>query len=41
MEMLTTILVYRFDQLSRVEVEAMLGITLQQTRVYQTRAVHG
>lgn len=35
MEMLTTIMVYKFAQLSRVEVEAMLGISLQETRVYQ------
>ncbi len=41
MEMLTTILVYKFDQLSRVEVEAMLGISLQQTRVYQEAKAEG
>ncbi|MBD2311303.1 Rpn family recombination-promoting nuclease/putative transposase [Desertifilum sp. FACHB-1129] len=34
-EMLTTIMVYKFAQLSRAEVEAMLGIRLQETRVYQ------
>ena len=34
-EMVTTIMVYRFERLSRIEVEAMLGITLKQTRVYQ------
>lgn len=34
-EMVTTIMVYKFEQLSRKEVEAMLGITLQQTRVYR------
>lgn len=28
-------MVYKFAQLSRAEVEAMLGITLQETRVYQ------
>ncbi|MHC5830293.1 MAG: DUF4351 domain-containing protein, partial [Nostoc sp.] len=33
--MVTTIMMYRFEQLSRTEVESMLGITLQQTRVYQ------
>ena len=33
-EMLTTIMVYKFEQLSQAEVESMLGITLQQTRVY-------
>lgn len=35
MEMITTIMVYRFEQLSRREVEAMLDITLQETRVYR------
>lgn len=34
MEVLTTILSYRFTQLSRVEIEAMLGITFEQTRLY-------
>ena len=34
-ELVTTIMVYRFERLSRTEVEVMLGITLQQTRVYQ------
>nr|WP_309476431.1 DUF4351 domain-containing protein [Scytonema millei] len=28
-------MVYRFERLSRTEVEAMLGITLKQTRVYR------
>jgi predicted transposase YdaD len=31
----TTIIVYKFNDLSRDEVDAMLGIELQQTRVYQ------
>jgi predicted transposase/invertase (TIGR01784 family) len=35
MEMITTIMVYKFEQLSRAEVESMLGITLKQTRVYR------
>lgn len=35
LEMVTTIMVYKFINLSRQEVEAMLGITLEQTRVYQ------
>ncbi|MBE9225800.1 Rpn family recombination-promoting nuclease/putative transposase [Phormidium sp. LEGE 05292] len=35
MEMVATIMVYKFTNLSRQEVEAMLGITLGQTRVYQ------
>lgn len=34
-ELVTTIMVYKFEQLSRVEVEQMLGITLKETRVYQ------
>ncbi len=34
-EMITTIMVYKFEQLSRKEVESMLGITLQETRVYR------
>jgi predicted transposase/invertase (TIGR01784 family) len=35
MEMITTIMVYKFTNLSRQEVEAMLGISLRETRVYQ------
>jgi predicted transposase/invertase (TIGR01784 family) len=34
-EMITTIMVYKFEQLSQKEVENMLGITLQETRVYR------
>ncbi|TYQ29925.1 Rpn family recombination-promoting nuclease/putative transposase [Pseudanabaena sp. UWO310] len=34
-EMVTTIMVYKFEALSQKEVEAMLGITLQETRVYR------
>jgi predicted transposase YdaD len=34
-EMITTIMVYKFEQLSRTEVESMLGITLKETRVYR------
>ncbi len=34
-ELVTTIMVYKFEQLSRKEVELMLGITLKETRVYQ------
>jgi predicted transposase/invertase (TIGR01784 family) len=34
-EILTTIMVYKFEQLSRMEVEEMLGITLKETRVYK------
>ncbi|QLE58592.1 DUF2887 domain-containing protein [Nostoc sp. TCL26-01] len=35
MEIITTIMAYRFEQLSRVELEAMLDITLKETRVYR------
>ncbi|MCF4965990.1 Rpn family recombination-promoting nuclease/putative transposase [Nostoc sp. CMAA1605] len=34
-EMIITIMVYKFEQLSRIEVESMLGITLKETRVYR------
>ncbi|MFN6539846.1 MAG: DUF2887 domain-containing protein, partial [Nostoc sp. EkiNYC01] len=34
-ELVTTIMVYKFEQLSRREVESMLGITLKETRVYR------
>jgi predicted transposase YdaD len=34
-ELAITIMVYKFEQLSRKEVELMLGITLQETRVYR------
>ncbi|WP_066426137.1 Rpn family recombination-promoting nuclease/putative transposase [Anabaena sp. 4-3] len=34
-DLVTTIMVYKFEQLSRVEVEQMLGITLKETRVYR------
>jgi len=34
-DIITTIAVYKFSSLSREEVEAMLGLTLEQTRVYQ------
>ncbi|NDJ20041.1 Rpn family recombination-promoting nuclease/putative transposase, partial [Myxacorys almedinensis] len=34
-EMITTIVSYRFEQLSQREIEAMLDITLKETRVYQ------
>jgi predicted transposase YdaD len=34
-EMVTTIMVYKFEGLSQQEVEIMLGITLQETRVYR------
>jgi predicted transposase/invertase (TIGR01784 family) len=34
-EVITTIAIYKFTNLSRAEVEAMLGITLEETRFYQ------
>jgi predicted transposase/invertase (TIGR01784 family) len=34
-ELVSTIIVYKFSNLSRDEVDTMLGITIQQTRVYQ------
>ena len=34
-ELITTIMVYRFEQLTQAEVECMLGITLKETRVYR------
>lgn len=40
-DMITTIMVYKFINLSRREVEFMLGITLQQTRVYQEAKEEG
>jgi predicted transposase YdaD len=33
--LISTIIVYKFQNLSRAEVDVMLGIELQQTRVYQ------
>jgi predicted transposase YdaD len=40
-EMLTTIMAYKFTQLTREEVESMLGITLQETRFYQQAKEEG
>ncbi|MBD2455717.1 Rpn family recombination-promoting nuclease/putative transposase [Nostoc sp. FACHB-87] len=40
-EIITTIAVYKFSSLSREEVEAMLGLTLEQTRVYQEAKAEG
>ena len=34
-ELLTTIMVYKFENKSRIEVEEMLGITLKETQVYR------
>lgn len=40
-ELVTTIIVYKFARLSRSEVEAMLGLSLQETRVYQEAKEEG
>jgi predicted transposase/invertase (TIGR01784 family) len=40
-EVITTIAVYKFSQLSREEVEAMLGLSLKQTRIYQEAKAEG
>lgn len=40
-EMVTTIMMYRFEQLSQAQVESMLEITLQQTRVYREIKAEG
>lgn len=34
-DLITTIIAYKFEQLNRSEVEEMLGITLKETRLYQ------
>lgn len=41
LDIITTIAVYKFSNLSREEVEAMLGIKLQETRVYQEAKEEG
>jgi predicted transposase/invertase (TIGR01784 family) len=40
-DIVTTIAVYKLSSLSREEVEAMLGLTLEQTRVYQDAKAEG
>ena len=40
-ELISVIIVYKFSNLSRDEVDAMLGIELQQTRVYQDAKAEG
>ena len=40
-ELITTIAVYKFSSFSREEVEAMLGITLEQTRFYRDAKEEG
>jgi predicted transposase YdaD len=39
--LLSTIIMYKFSNLSRDEVDEMLGIELQQTRVYQEAKAEG
>jgi predicted transposase/invertase (TIGR01784 family) len=40
-DMICTIAVYKFSKLSREEVEAMLGLSLEETRVYQEVSAEG
>ena len=40
-DLTTTIVVYKFSSLSRAEVEAMLGVSLEETRVYQEAKAEG
>jgi predicted transposase YdaD len=40
-DLISTIIVYKFSNLSRDEVDAMLGIELEQTRVYQEAQAEG
>lgn len=40
-ELITTIMVYKFTTLSQTEIEAMLGLNLQETRVYQELKAEG
>jgi predicted transposase/invertase (TIGR01784 family) len=40
-DVITTVAVYKFAELSREEVEAMLGITLQETRIYRDAKEEG
>ncbi|MBE9013296.1 Rpn family recombination-promoting nuclease/putative transposase [Pseudanabaenaceae cyanobacterium LEGE 13415] len=40
-DIVTTITVYKFSKLSRTEVEAMLGLNLEETRVYQEAKAEG
>jgi predicted transposase/invertase (TIGR01784 family) len=41
MDLISTIMVYKFNNLTRDEVDAMLGIELEQTRVYQDAKADG
>ena len=40
-DLITTITVYKFTHLSRLEVEAMIGVSLEETRVYQEAKAEG
>jgi predicted transposase/invertase (TIGR01784 family) len=40
-DIVTTIVAYKFTNLSREQVEAMLGITIEQTRIYQEAKAEG
>ncbi|MBW4479139.1 MAG: Rpn family recombination-promoting nuclease/putative transposase [Tolypothrix brevis GSE-NOS-MK-07-07A] len=40
-DVITTIAVYKFANLSREEVEAMLGVNLEETKVYQEAKAEG
>jgi predicted transposase YdaD len=40
-ELVTTIMVYKFEQFSQRDIEIMLGITLQETRVYREIKAEG
>jgi predicted transposase/invertase (TIGR01784 family) len=40
-DLISTIIVYKFGNLSREEVDAMLGIELEQTRVYREASLEG
>ena len=40
-DLVSTIIVYKFSNLSRDEVDVMLGIELQQTRVYREAKADG
>jgi predicted transposase/invertase (TIGR01784 family) len=41
MDLISTIMVYKFNNLTRDEVDTMLGIQLEQTRVYQDAKAEG
>lgn len=41
LEMVTSIMVYKFEQLSRKDIDTMLGITLKGTRVYEEAKEEG